>query len=245
MTLLAVPFEMTSVAALHVRRAAEETVGKPVILVGLANEYLSYVSSKAEFEEQDYEGASTLFGEDSELCIAGLLRSGLLSVSPPSGETIRKMTFDAGPPPLFDMHLGPGFWGKNPADSDASLESAFAGDSVVEMPRFEWTSDLPGRASIYQTAGGRWTQREDDDGGRMLLELVDGRRDRSSSSSVRRWNEIWLTPTAGGTASTIFVVRRDRPSLPICSSSFMPNDVEHGRVALPIGVGTCPAELER
>jgi len=244
-TLLAVPFEMTTVAAMHVRRALGSVVGEPVVLIGLANEYFSYVTSKAEFEEQDYEGASTLFGEDSERCIAELARNGARLLGPLVSETVAEDRFDAGPPPLFDMRFGPGFWGANPYDSDASLESVFAGGSPDAWPRFEWTSDDPGRASVYQTSGGRFVPVENDDGGRMLLELVDGRPDADPRALTRRWNEIWFPPASAAPAASIFVVRRTPASPPTCSTPFVPNDPARDPGSPPLGTGPCPPEIPR
>src|SRR4029453_3967660 len=44
-----------------------------VLLVGLANEYLSYFTTTAEYDLQHYEGASTMYGADSASFVTGAL----------------------------------------------------------------------------------------------------------------------------------------------------------------------------
>lgn len=63
--LLCLPFEVTIVAGLRLRRTVAEAVGADldhVLVVGYANAYGHYVTTPEEYDAQMYEGASTLFG---------------------------------------------------------------------------------------------------------------------------------------------------------------------------------------
>lgn len=62
------PGEFTTVMGYRIRQAVRERMGPgnwKVVLVGLANEYVSYFTTPEEFSAQEYEGASTLYGQYS------------------------------------------------------------------------------------------------------------------------------------------------------------------------------------
>lgn len=63
--LIGIPAEVTIVAGLRLRRTVAEIVGaelRDVLVAGYSNGYLHYVTTPEEYEEQRYEGGSTLFG---------------------------------------------------------------------------------------------------------------------------------------------------------------------------------------
>ena len=63
--LVAVPGEVTIVAGLRIRRTVAAEVGVPlenVLVQGYANDYSQYVTTPEEYDLQQYEGGSTLFG---------------------------------------------------------------------------------------------------------------------------------------------------------------------------------------
>ncbi|MHA6803940.1 neutral/alkaline ceramidase [Salinifilum ghardaiensis] len=63
--LVAGPAEFTVVAGLRIRRAVAAELGVPledVLVQGYANAYSQYVTTPEEYDSQQYEGASTLFG---------------------------------------------------------------------------------------------------------------------------------------------------------------------------------------
>ncbi|MBB6567390.1 neutral/alkaline ceramidase [Kribbella sandramycini] len=63
--LVAVPAEVTIVAGLRLRRTVAAELGVPVdqvLIQGYANAYSQYVTTPEEYDSQQYEGASTLFG---------------------------------------------------------------------------------------------------------------------------------------------------------------------------------------
>jgi hypothetical protein len=71
-----VPFEPTTVAGQRLRRCLAGAL-KPAtapVLIGYANAYASYLCTPEEYDEQAYEGASTVFGRASLPVVATLLR---------------------------------------------------------------------------------------------------------------------------------------------------------------------------
>ncbi|MFD5099935.1 neutral/alkaline non-lysosomal ceramidase N-terminal domain-containing protein [Streptomyces albidochromogenes] len=80
--LIGLPAEITIVAGLRLRRTVAAIVGAPpanVLAVGYSNAYAHYVTTPEEYDAQEYEGGSTLFGrwELPALCqsAAGLARA--------------------------------------------------------------------------------------------------------------------------------------------------------------------------
>ncbi len=74
----AVPFEPTTTAGARMRAALATAASSPsgprrTILVGLANNYVSYVATRLEYQRQYYEGGSTLYGPASADVYAGEL----------------------------------------------------------------------------------------------------------------------------------------------------------------------------
>lgn len=63
--LVGIPGEVTIVAGLRIRRTVAAIVGasvEDVLVVGYSNAYIHYVTTPEEYEEQRYEGGSTMFG---------------------------------------------------------------------------------------------------------------------------------------------------------------------------------------
>ncbi|MDQ5870852.1 MAG: neutral/alkaline non-lysosomal ceramidase N-terminal domain-containing protein, partial [Acidobacteriota bacterium] len=70
MTLVSVPGEPTTETGRSIRAATLEAGVKGVVaVVGLANEYVGYVATPAEYDVQHYEGASTLYGRLESLFV--------------------------------------------------------------------------------------------------------------------------------------------------------------------------------
>ncbi|MCE7003858.1 neutral/alkaline ceramidase [Kibdelosporangium philippinense] len=66
--LVAAPGEVTIVAGLRIRRSVAQELGVPienVLIQGYANEYSQYVTTPEEYDLQQYEGGSTLFGRNT------------------------------------------------------------------------------------------------------------------------------------------------------------------------------------
>jgi neutral ceramidase len=66
LALVAVPFEVTTMSGRRLRQTVQEALGPAgvtdVVIAGLANAYSGYVTTREEYRQQHYEGASTHFG---------------------------------------------------------------------------------------------------------------------------------------------------------------------------------------
>jgi neutral ceramidase len=65
LTLVCVPAEFTTMAGRRLRETVQKALGessKHVVIVGYANEYAGYVTTREEYATQQYEGGHTLFG---------------------------------------------------------------------------------------------------------------------------------------------------------------------------------------
>jgi neutral ceramidase len=72
------PGEPTKEVGARVKRAVAAAAGVPrVVIAGLTNEYISYITTPEEYERQHYEGGSTLFGPRE----SNLLRAGLVTLA--------------------------------------------------------------------------------------------------------------------------------------------------------------------
>ncbi|HVK26653.1 MAG TPA: neutral/alkaline ceramidase [Actinokineospora sp.] len=106
--LVAMPAEVTIVSGLRIRRTVAAELGVPiedVLIQAYANDYSQYVTTPEEFDKQQYEGGSTLFGRNTlpayqqEFAkLAQSLRSGsTLAAGPVPGK-----------PPFTDLNLQTG-----------------------------------------------------------------------------------------------------------------------------------------
>ncbi|MFF8744622.1 neutral/alkaline ceramidase [Streptomyces californicus] len=106
--LVAAPGEFTIASGLRVRRTVAERLGVPldrVLLQGYANAYSQYVTTPEEYDTQNYEGGSTLYGrytlpayQQEYARIADSLRAGtaLDQGTAPPDESGRQFTFQTG-----------------------------------------------------------------------------------------------------------------------------------------------------
>ncbi|RVW00614.1 neutral/alkaline ceramidase [Rhodococcus xishaensis] len=110
------PAEFTIVSGLRIRRTVAEELGVPlenVIFQGYANAYSSYCTTPEEYDEQQYEGGSTLFGRNTLpayqqgfAALASAMRSGVDVPRGPAPRDVsgfqpgfgREFPFDAPPP---------------------------------------------------------------------------------------------------------------------------------------------------
>jgi neutral ceramidase len=84
--LVGIPGEVTITSGLRIRRSVAQRVGadvKDVLIAGYANSYIHYVTTPEEYDKQNYEGGSTLFGrweqpalQQTAADLAGLMRDG-------------------------------------------------------------------------------------------------------------------------------------------------------------------------
>lgn len=240
--LLVVPFEITSMVGYEVRKRLGSAV-QPTIVIGLANEYLSYIASEDEYLQQDYEGAATLYGRFSAKCLADELTTASAVIGPPGTVVEYQQDFDAGPGPLFGAQIGPTFWGSNPWYSDAGLESPFAeGVGLAPWSRFAWTSGHTARLSVWQFSGA-WNEVANDDGGELLLELVDGALCGKGCDRVLGWNAVWMRVDRTDRHPAVIVATS--PEGIRCSASFTLADSWSSGVTSVLAEAPCPAEVHR
>jgi neutral ceramidase len=63
--LVALPFEPTTTPGLLLRQRLEQQTRTPTVLLALSNDYLGYVTSEKEYEQQNYEGGLNVYGARS------------------------------------------------------------------------------------------------------------------------------------------------------------------------------------
>jgi Neutral/alkaline non-lysosomal ceramidase. len=247
LTIAAVPVEMTTAMGRHVRlKLAANGDPRAALLIGLANEYLGYVTTLEEYDTQDYEGASTLFGRHSGECYETLLVSAAGKLGS-SEHSIPARKFDAGEPPFLGAKFGPPFWGSNVEFTDEELTAPFGSRTTSppqRLARLEWTAAVQNRSTekatefrigtpdrratlLRQASPGQWIEDEDDTGGHLLTLLVNGGADGAS------WQLLWIP----GEAVDLNAPRRLRVETrdgPICSVSFTLAALQTGTLANPL-----------
>ena len=225
----AVPTEVTTAAGRAMMAAVAGGANDPVALVGLANEYVGYTTTREEYQLQQYEGASTLLGPNEADVLACLLRT----ASPVAAvEHVPEQTFRAGP--KRKNTFGPDTLlvrrPRNMLDEDLEpliprrlrrLES--------RIPRFEWSEEreedwqVPKRAVSVWTRGPGWPSWYEfatDRGGNFLTILADGGPAGRKGKQFRRYAALWLPPVTAP-ADNDYVFRVETPAgTVICSTRF-------------------------
>lgn len=194
-----VPAEVTTRAGELMQRAITDSAGHgTAALMGLANGYLQYVTTDAEYGAQAYEGGSTLYGPNTARVLAdelgrlagSLARSGASPVNPvdslieyPGKSTTILPRRTAGPPPERITRV--------------MLDQACRGDTLVAR----WRDVHPGRLvpadgpvlSIDRLAGERWEEAVRDDDRELEIRAL-----RSLGGRGYVWEARWHhTPRAG------------------------------------------------
>jgi neutral ceramidase len=184
LVLAGVPVEMTTRASFIVRSELQDpdirvAVGalnsapggvSRVRIVGLANDYASYVTTTEEYMAQEYIGASTIWGPDEAQFLACTLKC--LAEKP--AEIVRKITSKAYRPGWpTTTPFGPAFCGdarRLPDEENELLFTETNGAPVKSLPWFRWTegavspitsppSKMLRRIRILERLQGRWQPR--------------------------------------------------------------------------------------
>jgi len=208
-----VPAELTTRAGAQIERAIAESARasglapRAVTIVGLANGYMQYVATDAEYGEQAYEGGSTLYGPNSAAVLAeelgklagSLARSGASPANPvdslvayPGTSLTILPRRTAGPPPERIMRV--------------VLSQACAGDTVV----VRWRDLHPGRLvpadgpvlRIERLAGERWDVVAWDDDRELEIRAV-----RSLGGRGYVWEARWHHLAHAGLFRVVLVAR--------------------------------------
>jgi neutral ceramidase len=125
--LIGVPGEVTIVAGLRLRRTVADIVGaelRDVLVAGYSNGYIHYVTTPEEYEAQQYEGGSTLFGRWELPALqqtAARLATALKDGTP----------IDPGPP-TKDLSARHRRAHRRASRPDAALRTATFGDVIVQ-----------------------------------------------------------------------------------------------------------------
>ena len=204
------PGEFSTVLGRRIREALSESMTprpKQVLLAGLANEYLSYFTTPEEYEEQHYEGASTLYGPASgDLMthdLVGLAES--LALAPPAIEG-RDFSYSVGSCEEFGLKDagGPPYL---PDDGLANvLQDLATGRPRRDFPSFTWNDGMPNLVPPHDPSTPvtpRVAIEKDPPGGEELkiqgipeddrgLRFVTVASARGSRSSL--WTVFWMPP---------------------------------------------------
>jgi neutral ceramidase len=211
------PGEFTTIMGRRIRNSisGEVPFAEHVLLVGLANEYLSYFTTEEEYALQHYEGSSTMYGplagtrirDELAALAAGLAEPGLrekqrsYSYSTGSGKSfgVKQFSLISHQDRLKANHY----------NLATVLMDAERGLPVTDNPRFVWIDDnpkwsgdparqkpvMPSVALEIKGEGG-WSSldlegaTENDEGLNIVTAVV------ASLFGKTRWTTIWMPPSA-------------------------------------------------
>lgn len=228
LSLAAIPTEMTTVQGLHIRQALQDTNGARYVVVGLANEYIGYTTTEAEYAAQNYEGASTMYGRNQGSVIRDLLVQVARSTGQPS-VAVKEKKYDAGA--TWPYRFGPELFGERynlPYEDLQPVMPDAQHRPDDGAPRFEWSeprqTDWQTRrraVRILRQDPDGWKSADDDRGVNILTVLVDARSDPSQ----RRWTAIWAPSRLENfdrSANYVFWVEKfwAQPASAVCSDIF-------------------------
>ena len=243
LVLAALPVEMTTTIGRRLRAGLSALYPqREVVLVGLANEYLSYVTTPEEYDFQDYEGGSTIFGPSEGDCFSSLLRTAAGDLGRPPDPEVPALTLPAGNEPT--SLLGPERWNGNQPWWTPGLARLLERSSSVraeDWPRFEWIAARSGmrdavdqRVAILEQDGAGWRVAETEDDSNLILVLRNG-------GPPSTWSASWMPPAGVGLeALHILEVKRADGSRR-CSVPFSVHGIQDGRIDLPLRSMDCPA----
>jgi neutral ceramidase len=185
--LIGIPGEVTIVAGLRLRRTVAGIVGAEladVLVAGYSNGYIHYVTTPEEYDAQEYEGGSTLFGrwELGALCQT----AAELATAMRDGEPV-----EPGPPPP-DLSGRQGSGGR-PPPPDGAPHDRRPGDVLAQPLRHY----RPGERVTATFVGAHPNH--------------DLRRGDTYLEAQRRDGDQWQTVADDGDWSTRFHWRRARP----------------------------------
>lgn len=146
------PVEMTTAMAAEIRKKLGLKHGEAEI-VGLANEYASYVTTPSEYAAQNYEGGSTIWGPQEGPYLGCVLEKLIhAEQGPPSRPPASDAWFDPGPLP--SEPFGPEFCGDRRTAPDEELDHVLL-DNLKrphrKLPWFQWEEALEMRCHDFVT----------------------------------------------------------------------------------------------
>ena len=199
LALAAIPVEMSTTQGLRIR----EQFGKPdgrFHILGLANEYGSYVASASEYEAQDYMAASTVWGPHEGEFLECTLAD-LAAQAPGAAYSVPAKAFRPGPKPSPGP-FGPKFVGELRELPDEGLEEILLNakhSPERHLPFFVWDEPTPNLDAEFDAAGKRRVRviteagipvsDAENDFVKMLTKAPSGNQEHTL-----RWSAIWLAP---------------------------------------------------
>jgi neutral ceramidase len=232
LTFASVPVEMTTAMAHRLYGVAD--LDRPrLAFLGLSNEYASYNTSPEEYVEQEYTGASTIWGPRE----GPLLACEMARLKASTEEIDRDI-----PPQEFYIgaktsKFGPKFCGDARGHPDELLEPILldaTGRPARRLPWFRWEEPRPRddfaeiaarRVSVQQNTGTGWEQRTDDAGTELITTLLDF---KSMTNKKRVWAALWIgsllhdPPNPAGEYRFCVTWTGTNPPPPSCSKPFTP-----------------------
>ena len=189
-----VPAEPTMVTGRQLMAALRKGAGRAIdqepddvpadrlVILGLANGYLNYVATADEYQEQLYEGASTLYGAHSAAFMASRLRGLAAAINAPNANPVGEILVRPGP----QRQLLP----RNPSSGGPS---SFLANSLRSTctPRFievSWIDSLPGQFNPADAVMVRFTSgNQQVEDGRTSVEVWMG----EPAADGQRWTARW------------------------------------------------------
>lgn len=243
LSLAAIPTEMTTVQGFQLRDTLQQATGRPFVTVGLANEYIGYTTTEAEYAAQDYEGASTMYGKRQGEVLGQLLCKVATAPAAPPIAAVNKLKFDVGG--KWPYQFGPELFGERynlPYENLEPVMGDVEGRVPDNAPRFEWSEpgasdwSAPQRSvAILQQQSGASHVVDDDLGYNILTVLVDGHTD------PRVWTAIWAPEPSQFDRNATYVFRVKPPGAGvICSEQFHPGGPVKKVTGKPLNPAACP-----
>ena len=211
------PGEFTTVLGIRIKNAIAEAApfAEHVLLVGMANEYLSYFTTEEEYAFQHYEGASMMYGPRA----GKLVCEELAALAAGLGNTkLREKQMKYGYSTGSGKHFGVKQFSlishqerlkANHYNLSSVLMDHNTGLPVTDYPRFVWIDGNPGwsddpdrqkpvmpSVTVETRNGAGWTplvidgMPENDAGLNFVTTIV------ASLFGNTRWTTIWMTPSS-------------------------------------------------
>lgn len=213
--IVALPGEFTTQMGRRVREAvfgnlsgAKPDEAEHVLLVGLANEYLGYITTPEEYDAQHYEGAMTLYGPASGPFLARKLAN-LAALSNVEPTAPKEWTHYYNPGPTIEFQPKD-VWGApyNKDDGLVDLLQDANGSVRRDLPVYCWRDAQPrledvgavckrSNPEVFVTkkfafgAGTVWLPVADNHG-LDLVTVVTGVGEDASGSQATEWCAVWL-----------------------------------------------------
>jgi neutral ceramidase len=252
LSLAAIPTEMTTTQGWRLREELRQATGRPFVIVGLANEYIGYTTTREEYAQQNYEGASTMYGPGQGEVLTGLMLRAAQSPPPPP-VPVHEMVFDPGVKATYPF--GPQFFGEAYKVAYQSLEPLMDGPEGRlddSAKRFQWSepSSADWNAAdrwvyVLKQDGAGWREIDNDRGFEILTVLVDGHlNEKSTEPNVDRrvWTAIWVPRRQNLDRSAYYVFWVKPPGkAAVCSKPFQPSGAVMTVPPAPLDTSACPA----